>query len=584
MNELNSQKADNQLNLALDVPEEVRNEVPELSAGYDTETKRWELIIKYNGNLDRIQNELDLEITELFNNYAIVVIEQSLIPILERFEEIEFIEKPKLLTFEVRDAMAVSCIQQAQREPYNLSGRDVLTAIIDSGVDYAHPDFRNADGTTRILYLWDQTIPGNPPPGYRDGTLYTREDINEALQQPTREQQLQIVPSVDISGHGTHVCGIMAGNGRASNGQYRGVAYESDIVVVKLGRSVGESFPSTAQLMEGLNYVVEIALQLNRPMAINISFGNSYGSHSGNSLLETFINSVAGMGRINICIGTGNEGASGRHHQGVLRMGETTKVEIAVAPGEQNINVQIWKLPVDEVEFLIIGPGGTRLGPINNTLGSQKFTVGDIDVYVYYGEPSPYSIYQEISIVANANRGYLAPGIFTIQMTPQRIVVGNYYMWLPAGGRLSPNTKFMLPSVETTLTIPSTASKAISVGAYDNDTDSLAPFSGRGYTINNQIKPDLVAPGVNITSCAPGGGYATRSGTSMATPFVTGSCALLMEYGIIRENDIYLYGEKVKAALIGSTRKLTNYIIYPNETLGYGALCLRNALLRADIR
>lgn len=584
MNDLDSQKADNQLNLALDVPKEVREEIPELRVGYDSAENLWELIIKYNGSLDRIRNELDLQITELFNNYAIVVIKESLIPEFERFEEIEFIEKPKLLTFEVRNGIAVSCIRPVQIEPYNLTGRGIITAIIDSGVDYSHPDFQNEDGTSRILYLWDQTIAGNPPPGYRDGTVYTREELNEALRQPTKEQQLQIVPSVDLSGHGTHVCGIMAGNGRASQGQYRGVAYESDIVVVKLGRSVGDSFPSTAQMMEGLNYVVGISLALNRPMAINISFGNSYGSHSGNSLLENFINSIAVMGRTNICIGTGNEGASGRHHQGVLRMGEITRVEISLAPGEQNANVQIWKLPVDEVEFLIIGPGGTRLGPVNNTLGSQKFTVGDIDVYVYYGEPSPYSIYQEISIVANANRGYLPTGILAIQMTPQSIVVGNYYMWLPAGGRLSPNTKFVLPSVETTLTIPATASKAISVGAYDNNTDSIAPFSGRGYTINNQVKPDLVAPGVDITSCAPGGGYATRSGTSMATPFVTGSCALLMEYGIIRENDIYLYGEKIKAALIGSTRKLTPYVIYPNETLGFGALCLRDALQRADIR
>ena len=116
------------------------------------------------------------------------------------------------------------------------------------------------------------------------------------------------------------------------------------------------------------------------------------------------------------------------------------------------------------------------------------------------------------------------------------------------------------------------------MGAYDSDTDSLAPFSGRGYTINNQVKPDLVAPGVDIISCAPGGGYAVQSGTSMATPFVTGSCALLMENGIIKGNDVYLYGEKVKAALISSTRKLSSFTVYPNETLGFGALCLRDAL------
>ncbi len=576
---MNSQKADNQLNLALDIPADVRSDNQELEAGYEPTTNRWELIVKYNGDLSRIASELNIQITQLFNNYAIVVIDESLIPAFEKYEEIEFIEKPKLLTFEVRDGIAVSCISPVQNPPYNLSGQGVLTAIIDSGVDYAHPDFRNPDGTTRILELWDQTIEGTPPEGYFSGTVYTREQINDALKQPTRERQLQIVPSVDVSGHGTHVCGIMAGNGRASNGQYRGIAYQSEIVVVKLGRSVGESFPSTAQLMEGLNYVIQIALRRNQPMAINISFGNSYGSHGGNALLETFLSSVAALGKINICVGTGNEGNTGRHHQGVLKEGVVTQVEVSVGAGEQNLNLQIWKLPVDSVEILFIGPGGTRLGPVNNTLGSQKFTVGDVTLYVYYGEPSPYSIYQEIYVVGSSSTGFLPTGIYTIQLTPRKIVVGDYYMWLPAGGRLNKDTKFLLPSVETTLTIPSTAESAITVGAYDSDTDSLAPFSGRGFTINDQIKPDLVAPGVDIVSCAPGGGYVVKSGTSMATPFVTGSCALLMEYGIVQGKDIYLYGEKVKAALISSTRKLSSYTVYPNETLGFGALCLRDAFL-----
>ncbi len=576
---MDSQKVDNQLNLALDMPADVRSENEELEIGYEPVTNRWELIIKFNGDLNRIRNELNIQITELFNNYAVVVIEEPLIAQLEQFEEIEFIEKPKILTFEVRDAIAVSCITPVQSPPNNLSGNGVLTAIIDSGIDYSHPDFRNEDGTTRILELWDQTIEGNPPEGYFDGTVYSREEINEALRQPTRERQLQIVPSVDLSGHGTHVCGIMAGNGRASNGQYRGVAYRSDIIVVKLGKSVQNSFPSTAQLMLGLNYVIGIALRLNQPIAVNVSFGNSYGSHSGQSLLENFINSVAGLGKNNICIGTGNEGNTGRHIQGVLKQDVVTEVEVSVGLGERNLNLQIWKLPVDDVEILLIGPGGTKLGPINNTLGSQKFTVGDITIYVYYGEPSPYSIYQEIFIVGDSSGEFLPTGVYTIQLTPRKITVGDFYMWLPAGSRINRNTKFLLPSVETTLTIPSTALLAISVGAYDSDTDALAPFSGRGYTIDNQVKPDLVAPGVDIISCAPGGGYTVQSGTSMATPFVTGSCALLMENGIIRGNDVYLYGEKVKAALISSTRKLDIYTVYPNETLGFGALCLRDALL-----
>ena len=159
---------------------------------------------------------------------------------------------------------------------------------------------------------------------------------------------------------------------------------------------------------------------------------------------------------------------------------------------------------------------------------------------------------------------------------PRQIVVGNYDMWLPSGGVKSPSTRFLLSSEYTTLTIPSSAMKAIAVGAYNAYTDSLAPFSGRGFTRDSRVKPEIVAPGVNINSTSPGGGYTLMSGTSMATPFVTGSAALLMEWGIVRGNDPYLYGEKVKAYLIDGARQLRIENVYPNRTIGYGALCLEN--------
>ena len=171
---------------------------------------------------------------------------------------------------------------------------------------------------------------------------------------------------------------------------------------------------------------------------------------------------------------------------------------------------------------------------------------------------------------------FINPGIWRIELTPRRIVVGDFDMWLPAGGITNPGTGFLIPSEFTTLTIPSTAFSAISVGAYNAYTGSLAPFSGRGYTRNNEVKPDLVAPGVDIMSASPGGGYTMRSGTSMATPFVTGSAALLMEWGIVRANDPYLYGEKLKAYLIDGARQLPIEKVYPNRTLGFGGLCLNN--------
>jgi subtilisin family serine protease len=568
-------KLENELNLALDIPEADRAKTLNLNVGYSPNTNTWELIVKYSGSLDRIREELDISAVELVRGYAILTIPEYLIDRLTDYGEVEFVEKPKRLFYEVNEGRTASCINPLQTGIYNLFGEGVLVAVIDSGIDYSHPDFRNEDGTTRILALWDQTIPGAPPEGFDIGTLYTREQINEALNTPMPER-LELVPSTDLSGHGTHVAGIAAGNGRASNGRYRGVASQSELIVVKLGTSMGDSFPRTTQLMQGIDFAIRTAVIEGNPVAINISFGNNYGSHTGLSLLETFINDAANIWKNNIIIGTGNEGAAGNHAQGVLQMGRNEVIEIAVSKYEFALNFQIWKNYFDHFDIIITAPNGTRVGPIPRILGTQQFTVAQTEIFLYYGDPTPYNPQQEIYVELIPTNRYINSGIWRIELVPNRIVEGNYDIWLPSGGEKNPATRFLLSSEYTTLTIPSTAERAITVGAYNVYTDSYAPFSGRGYTRNNRVKPDLVAPGVNINSASPGGGYTIRSGTSIATPFVTGSAALLMEWGIVRGNDPYLYGEKLRAYLINGARPLRIERIYPNRTLGYGALCLDN--------
>lgn len=572
---MNSGIVDNQLNLALDVPESVRERTLDLDVGFQPETNTWELIVKYSGSLDRIRQELNIGVVELSGGYAIITIPENLIDILTGYEEIIFIEKPKRLFYEVNEGRLASCINPVQQAPYSLFGEGVLIAVIDSGIDYSHPDFRNDDGTTRIAALWDQTIPGSPPQGFRIGTLYTREQINEALQLPM-PQRLDVVPSTDLSGHGTHVAGIAAGNGRASSGLYRGVASSSELLIVKLGESVGSSFPRTTQLMEALEFAVQYAISVGKPLAVNISFGNNYGSHTGRSILESFIDDISNMGRTGIVIGTGNEGAEGNHAQGILQMGSVEIVDFTISNFEFSLNLQIWKNYYDHFDITIVAPNGVRVGPIPSILGTQQFQVAQTEILLYYGKPTPFNAQQEIYIEFIPTNRYINSGVWRIELVPRQIVVGNYDMWLPTGGVKSPATRFLLSSEYTTLTIPSTAFRAISVGAYNAFTGSYAPFSGRGFTRDQGIKPDIVAPGVNINSCAPGGGYSRRSGTSMAAPFVTGSAALLMEWGIIQGNDPYMYGEKLKAYLIDGARPLRIETVYPNRTLGYGALCLEN--------
>ncbi|SFR54419.1 S8 family serine peptidase [Anaeromicropila populeti] len=206
---MDSEKLDNQLKLALDSTNRQRQKTSDLEIGYDEEESTWELIIKYIGDIERIQEELDMQLTVLFAGYAVIIIKQRLISRLSEYDEIEFIEMPKKLQFAVNDGRAASCINPVQRTETGLFGEGVIVAIIDSGIDYSHPDFRNPDNTTRIIAIWDQTIAPSgdlaPPEGFSTGTLYTRERINMALRKRTVPEQLELVPSTDLSGHGTHV-------------------------------------------------------------------------------------------------------------------------------------------------------------------------------------------------------------------------------------------------------------------------------------------------------------------------------------------------------------------------------------------
>lgn len=577
-----SQKIENILNLALEATPGERGRSGELEVGFDPQEDVWELIVKYSGTLDAVRT-ISLSVTELMNGYAVIVIREDRIEELASFPEVEFIEKPKSLYFEAYVGRQVSCIDSVQNPPYSLKGNGILIGIVDSGIDYANPAFRNADGTTRIVSLWDQTIPGHPPEGYATGTEYTREDINAALEEADEQERFRIVPSRDMSGHGTAVAGIAAGNGAGSaGGQYRGVAPEAELIVVKMGIPRMEGFPRTTELMTGVDYIIRKALELRKPVAVNISFGNTYGSHDGTSLVERFLNDISDTWKNVICVGSGNEGTTAGHAAGRLTDEEERSIEFAVQDLEPALNLQIWKSYVDEVDISVVNPSGVRVGPIREILGPQRFVLGGTELLLYYGEPKPYSVKQEIYLSFIPRQSYIDSGVWQIVLTPRRIVEGEYQMWLPAQAALNVGTAFLLPNSDSTLTIPSTASLVVTVAAYDARTFSYADFSGRGpasvYEGSNVPKPDLAAPGVQVTAPAPGGSYRTFSGTSFATPFVTGGAALLMEWGIVRGNDPYLYGEKVKAYLRRGARELPGYEQWPNAQLGYGALCVRDSL------
>ena len=573
------QKIENLLELSLDVDEQTREKSENLQVGYDTQDAKWEIILRYSGEMGNLSERYENWV-DLLGGFAIAEVTREQLLQLSEEPLVEFIEKPKALSFAVYEGKLVSCIPPVQRPPYSLTGQGILVGIVDSGIDIFHPDFRKEDGTTRIVGLWDQTLTPEegsgqaPPEGYQRGVYFSEEDINTILQNESRS------PTQDRSGHGTHVAGIAAGNGRASRGENRGVAYEADILVVKLGSPTAEGFPQTAQLMQGIDFCVRMSIRRNEPLALNLSYGNNYGSHTGTSLIETYLDTVANMGRTTICVGSGNEGNLARHAAVELMMGMNSLIEFVVAPGEYNLAIQIWKQYTDSFQIRLTSPSGDEIILGEDLQGMYRYVIDGTELLWYFGDPAPYSIVQEIyfELLPEGVSSNIRSGVWKIVFIPKMVVDGQIDLWMPSGSSINRETGFLISEADRTLTIPSTASRPITVGAYNGDTDSYAPFSGRGYVCCGWVKPDLVAPGVDILSCSPGGGYVSRTGTSMACPFVTGSAALLMQYGIVEGRDPYLFGQKVKAFLIRGARQLPAFEEYPNDSVGWGALCVRDSL------
>lgn len=586
-----SQKAENLLNLALQTPLEERQRSGNLNVGYSSEERTWEFIVKYTGSLTGLSELFPgVEAEELIAGYGILTVPESLVEqVLER-PEIEYVEIPKKLFFSDFQARTASCILQVTERYPNLTGKGVVVAVIDSGIDYTLPHFRNADGSTRILALWDQgqTLSEQfpPPVGFFEGRLYNEEDINEALSEivselPVTGETGQL--SVDITGHGTAVAGLAA-SGRVDG--YQGVAPESSLVVVKLGNSDRESFPRTTELMRALTFVVRFASERRLPVAINLSFGNSYGSHNGGSILERFIDNISEIGRSVICVGTGNEGASGGHFSGRVTARQALNVEFSVASYEATLNLQIWKNYIDRYRIVITAPLGEELIIQEGLIGRTEAVLGSTKLLVYAGEPKPYTTNQEIYIDFLAERDYVDSGVWVVTLEPIDVRNGFVYMYLPSEAARSSGTRFVTSTPEVTLTIPSTASRTIAVGAYNSVYNAYADFSGRGYEGQNismgereigSVRPTLVAPGVSLQAITPGGTYQYVSGTSFSTPVVTGSAALLMEWGIVRGEDPFMYGEKVKSNLIRGARRFDAPTAWPNERYGWGALCLADS-------
>lgn len=491
---------------------------------------------------------------------------------------------PSLYTLLDTSSMISTGVLSAQEQPVlNLRGQGVMIGFIDTGIDYQNPIFRNPDGSTRIWSIWDQTIQSDPSESVYYGTEYTREMINQAL---ASDNPLDIVPSQDTNGHGTFMAGIAAG-GANTEADFIGVAPESELVVVKLKeakpylKSFFEVHTTDVpvyqgnDIMLGVKYLLQIKEARGIPMVIFIGLGSNQGTHSGYGILDSYLARSGDIPGVCMVLPAGNEANMRHHYTGTVSgLNQFDQVEIRVGENEPGFALELWAEIPETYSIAIRSPTGEQVPQIPYKLGQStilNFVFEETVIYVDYQLVEGASGNQLILLRFQKP----TPGIWTLQVYNTRFINGVYNMWLPITGFISPNTYFIEPNPNITVTAPSTPIGVLCFGGYNHRNGSLYLSSGRGYSTNNTVKPDLVAPAVDVYGPGLRGTYVTRTGTSVAAAHGAGVAASLLSWGTQNTPSQNYNTTEVRSFMIRGAVRSRN-LIYPNREWGYGTLNLYN--------
>ena len=507
---------------------------------------------------------------------------------------------PKLYGLMDTTSFDASGITATLNQPLlNVRGQGVLIGFLDTGIDYLREDFKASGGRTRIAAVWDQTIQSvnyeedtGEAAGTEQydreqvqgmvqyGTVYTREDINAALAAEREGQNpYDIVPSRDENGHGTFLAGVAAASETAD---YIGAAPEAEILMVKLKPAKKylrdfyllpervEAYSETDMMM-GVRFLQQYAIREKKPLVICVGLGTASGSRTGALPFADLLNTLARQVNTVVVTCTGNE-ANNRTHTSGLAVSDTepSEIEITVGADERGFVMEIWAESLDILSVAITSPSGERISRIPariDTGGVYNFLLERSQVAVNYRVVESASGY-EVIFMRFINP---AQGIWKIHVYSLTNIVGRYNAWLPLKQFLSGDTYFLNSNPSTTLTEPGAAERVISVGAYNHITDASYAASGRGYTATGLVKPDFVAPGVDVYGVRAGGGYTTRTGTSVAAAHAAGAAALLLTRGVTDGNLPYMGTNEVKSVLIRGAKRENN-TVYPNNIYGYGKM------------
>lgn len=546
-------------------------------------------IVEYEGDIKSAFTNIDYACGFILDDrYAVVSVDiNKADEFFEKTKEIVFVEEPSIYTLNQVSPIDAANISQFHESPVlSLTGQGVLVGIIDTGIDYLNEEFMYENDTTKIVSIWDQTIKGKGVPEIVGvGTEYTREEINKAIMAKKQgEDPYTIVNSKDENGHGTSMAGIIGARGK--NPELKGAAPGCEFVVVKMQEAKDSTLlregisdvdiPTydTAEVILGIKYIYNMARRLNKPLVIYIPLGTNKGAHDGSAIVERYIDEISKVRGVIVVTGCGNEADGEIHASGNFeKSGEEKIIELQVDPLQRDLTFEIWCNKPDKVSVGVISPGGEVIGKIPAKLGEKEISKlvfeGSIITIAYFF-PEEITGDEVIRIDIRNARG----GIWKFTLYGDIVVNGRYDAWLYQRELIKAGTKFLAPSQNVTLTIPSTSEKAISCAYYDQNTETIVAASGRGFTREHTLKPELAAGGINALTVSRGGGATKVSGSSVGAAVTAGAVALILEWGIVKGNDPTLYSTKVKTYLIRGTKKRTGDV-YPNRSWGYGLLDLK---------
>lgn len=513
--------------------------------------------------------------------YDIIHVEKELAEPLT-FENYSYNSIPKCYTLIDTDAMMQAGILQVQNYPtLDLQGSGVMIGFIDTGIDYQNPVFRNLDGSTRIAGIWDQTIQeGAPPRGFLYGTVYRSSQIDEALRS---ENPLQIVPSRDERGHGTFLASIAAGSASQEN-QFIGAAPDAVIAMVKLKpakqylKDFYEIHTDAAcyqetDIMLGLKYLNQLAEELDLPLVTCVAIGTNQGGHSALSALSSLLEVYSNLSRRAVVIGAGNEANQRHHYFGKAEnVNDVKEVEIRVSPGVSGFCMELWTETPNIMNVTVVSPSGGRT-PGYSVRGSgtreYRFIFEGTEITI------DYKLFLERS---NAELIFFrltnpTEGIWKVIVTPIQVAEGTFHLWLPVTEFLQNEVYFLESNPDNTITEPGSTLGGMTVGFYNGADNSVAISSGRGYTRNGVIKPNFVAPGVNVTGAGVRNQFGERTGSSIAVGITAGASALLLEWILYQLKEEVVDSIQIRNLLILGAERDDN-ADYPNRIWGYGRLNL----------